>query len=53
MKTTGIILLMAGCVMLIAAIFLAFAVGGPAVWILTLLSILTNTAGITLLRGKF
>lgn len=52
MKRTGVILVIAGCFMLVAAILFAFAVGGPAVWILTLLSVLSNTAGITMIRWK-
>lgn len=52
-KKIGFILLAVGIVTLITAIAIAFAVGGRAVPVLTILSILLNSAAITLIRGKF
>lgn len=50
-KRIGLITLIAGVALLLAAIIFAFSVGTVAVPILFWASILVNSAGITILRG--
>lgn len=52
-KKIGTILLAAGILMLIAAILFAFAIGGGIVFILLISSVIINSVGITLIRGKY
>jgi len=49
-KTLAWIFIATGCLALVAGILFALAVGGPAVPILTILSILLNSIGVTLLK---
>lgn len=51
-KKIALICMITGVLALMTAILLAFAVGGPAVPVLTISSIVLNALGITLLRGK-
>lgn len=51
-KKLGKWLLAAGCLLLAAAILCAFAFGTVAVPILLVSSILVNSAGVLLIRGK-
>lgn len=52
MKTAGTILLAIGILMLISGILYTFAIGGGISLALLIGSVLLNSAGIMLLRGK-